>query len=279
MSTAEEFVEKFSEVTTFPHVVAQLTNLINDSGSTMKQFEDVIQMDPILVVRVLKLVNSSAFSLMQKVDSIARAIAFLGMRNLHNLAVTDSLHGMFGEDSGPATSFSRKQLWLHSAATALTSKTVAERIFGKKGDEAYLCAILHDIGIIVEAQVFPNEFFHICEQCEEETQFTSLEQKAFQTNHSEIGYHITRHWNMPTEVSETILAHHNYTDELEPSSLAGILQISEYLVSQLGYTMLPNNNAHISPYLTDHIERNIDEYEVLLEDLPEELEAIQQMYP
>lgn len=279
MATAEELVEEFSEVTTFPHIVAQLTDLINDSSSTMKQFEDIIQMDPILVIRVLKLVNSSAFSLMQKVDSIARAIAFLGMRNLHNLAVTDSLHGMFGEDTDPATSFSRKQLWLHSAATALTSKTVAERIFGKKGDEAYLCAILHDIGIIVEAQVYPNEFFHICEQCKEDTEFTELEQKAFQTNHSEIGYHITKHWNMPDEVSETILAHHNYTDEIEPSSLAGIMQISEYLVAQLGYTMLPNTNAHISPYLTDHIESNLDEYEVLLEDLPEALEAIQQMHP
>lgn len=278
MPTAEEFVEKFSEVTTFPHVVTQLTNLINDSNSTMKQFEDVIQMDPILVVRVLKLVNSSAFSLMQKVDSIARAIAFLGMRNLHNLAVTDSLHGMFGEDTDSTASFSRKRLWLHCAATALTSKTVAERIFGKKGDEAYLCAILHDIGIIVEAQVFPDEFFHICKQCKEDSTFTDLEQQAFNTNHSEIGYHITKQWNMPDEVSETILAHHNYTDELEPSSLAGILQISEYLVAQLGYTMLSNNNAQISPYLTDHIEKNLGEYEVLLEDLPEELEAIQQMY-
>lgn len=279
MPTAEEFVEKFSEVNTFPHVVAQLTNLINDADSTMKQFEDVIQMDPVLVVRVLKLVNSSAFSLMQKVDSIGRAIAFLGMRNLHNLAVTDSLHGMFGDDNEEGHIFSRKQLWLHSAATALTSKMVAERIFGKKGDEAYLCAILHDIGIIVEAQVAPHEFNHICEICEEDSLFSTLEQDAFKTNHSQIGHLITKHWNMPPEVSETILAHHNYKEKIEPSSLTGIVQISEYLVGQLGYTMIPNNNAHISSFLTEHIENNIDEYEVLLEDLPEELEVIQQMYP
>ena len=279
MPSAEEFVKKFSEVSPFPRVVAQLTNLINDADSTVKQFEDIIQMDPVLVVRVLKLVNSSAFSLMQQVDSIGRAIAFLGIRNLHNLAVTESLHGMFGEDSKSGSNFSRKQLWLHSATTALTSKLVAERIFGQKGDEAYLCAILHDIGIIVEAQVSPNEFYHICEECSEEASFTELEQKVFKTDHRETGYLITKQWNMPPEVPETILAHHNDKDKIAPNSLVGIVQISEYLVAQLGYTMLANGKPHISPYLTSHIQENMDEYEVLLEDLPEELEIIQQMYP
>ncbi len=279
MSNTEEFVRKFSEVSPFPQVVAQLTNLINDSSSTMKQFEDVIQMDPVLVVRVLKLVNSSTFSLIQQVDSISRAIAFLGMQNLHNLAVTESLHSMFGEDKGRTGRFSRKQLWLHSATTALTSKLVAERIFGQKGDEPYLCAILHDIGIIIELQNAPSEFYRICEKWSDDIPFTELEQSVFKTDHTQTGHLITKQWNMPTEVSKTILNHHNDKDKIEPNSLTGILQISEYLVAQIGYTMMRDYKPQISPYLISHIEDNIDEYEVFLEDLPEELEVIQQMYP
>ena len=279
MSATTEFVDDFSKVATFPSVVAQLTQLINDQNSTMKQFEDIIQMDPILVVRVLKLVNSSAFSLMQKVDSISRAIAFLGMRNLHNLAVTDTLHGMFGEDSEEHDNFSRKHLWLHSAATALTSKLVAERIFGERGDEVYLSAILHNIGIIIEAQVRPEEFLRICKACKGEMFLVDLEQQTFQTNHSKIGYLITKQWNMPLAVSEAILAHHNHTEEVAPSSLAGIIQISEYLIGHLNYTVLPNTPTIIAPNLMAHIQENADEYEVFLEDLPEELEALESMYP
>lgn len=278
MSATKEFVDQFSKVATFPHVVAQLTQLINDQRSTMQEFEKIIQMDPILVVRVLKLVNSSAFSLVQKVDSISRAIAFLGMKNLHNIAITDTLHGMFGEDEAIHDNFSRKHLWLHSAATAVTSKMVAERIFGQRGDEAYLSAILHNIGIIIEAQIRPDEFLAICKACKGDTLLTELEQKTFHTDHSQVGYLITQEWNMPKAVSKAILAHHELTENISPSSLPGILQISEYLIGQLNYTVLPETPTRISPSLLAHIQENADEYEVLLEDLPEELELIQQIY-
>ena len=95
----------------------------------------------------MRLVNSPYYGLVQTVDSIGRAVAFLGMKNLHNLVVTDALKNIF---IGPEIDsiFSKKKLWLHCAAVSICSKMVAERIFGINGDDAFLCGILHDFGLL-----------------------------------------------------------------------------------------------------------------------------------
>lgn len=277
MPTAEKLIAQFKDVQTLPHVISQLSKLIADSESTMKQFEEVIEMDPILVARLLKVVNSPFYGLMQKVDSISRAVAYLGMRNLHNIAVTESLKTLFvrKEDS---SIFSRKQLWLHCAAVSICSKMIAERIFGINGDDAYLCGILHDFGLIVEEQLLTVQFLSICQQSTSTTQMLSQEQELLGTDHAAIGYLMTKEWAMPETIQQAIRDHHLKLDDVEPESLTGILQIAEYLTSQQNYTTLTNMQTDISPPLLDHIQEELDEYSILLEDFPEEMVKAQDLH-
>lgn len=277
MSAATKLINRFSDIQTMPHVVTQLSKLMADSNTTMKQFEDVIKMDPILVVRLLKLVNSPFYGLVQKVDSISRAIAYIGMKNLHTIAVTEALKTIF-TDKQETSVFSRKGLWLHCAAVSICSKMVAERIFGINGDDAYLTGILHDFGLIVEEQVEREDFLTMCTQSNSTSTMLNNERKLFGTDHCEIGYLMTLDWCMPDPIQEAIRDHHTSLDNVDPQSLAGILQISEYLTGQQGYTTLTNVNMEISPVLAEHIEENIDEYSVLIEDFPEEMVKARDLY-
>ena len=63
-----------------------------------------------------------------------------------------------------------------------------------------------------------------------------------------------------------------------PASLTGIVQISEYIAGQTGHATLPNMTTQISPPLLDHLQANMDEYTVLIEDLPEEMAKAQSIY-
>jgi len=76
MSAAHKFIEKFTDIQPLPHIVTTISRLIADNESTMKDFEEIIKMDPVLVSRLLRLVNSPFYGLAQTVDSIGRAIAF-----------------------------------------------------------------------------------------------------------------------------------------------------------------------------------------------------------
>lgn len=244
----------------------------------MKDFEDVIKMDPTLVVRLLRLVNSPYYGLAQKVDSIGRAVAFIGMKNLYNLAVTDAIKNIFTSSEDQDQIYSRKQLWMHCAAVSICSKVLAERIFGVNGDDAYLCGILHDFGIIVEEQVAGDDFIAIFDVYDFTATIDTFERQLLGTDHCEIGYLLTRDWEMPENIQHAIRDHHQSLDDVEPNSLSGILQIAEYLTTQLGYTIITGAPATLSPTLTNHLQENMDEYQVLLEDLPEEMEKAQDLY-
>ncbi|MDK9708395.1 MAG: HDOD domain-containing protein [Desulforhopalus sp.] len=278
MQKTISFIEKFSEVHPLPHIVTTISRLIADNESTMKDFEEVIKMDPVLVTRLLRLVNSPFYGLTQTVDSIGRAVAFLGMKNLHNLIVADALKTLFVTKEIKSSPFSKKLLWLHSAAVSICSKMVAERIFGINGDDAFLCGILHDFGLIVEEQVDRQAFHHICASCTSAADLIGMEQQAFGTDHCQIGYCMTLDWNMPITIQEAIRDHHTISATLTPSNLTGIIQISEYIAGQLNHTTLPDMPPQISPLLMKHLEDNSDEYNVLIEDLPEEMAKAQAIY-
>lgn len=277
MSKAKIFIRKFKDIKTLPHVVTNISRLIADENATMKDFEEVIKMDPILVVRLLRLINSPLYGLVHRVDSIGRAVAYLGMKNLHNIAVTEALKNIF-QKQGKSQAFSREQLWLHCAAVSICSKMIAERIFGANGDDSYLCGILHDFGLIVESQVEPEKFIAACEACEEGTSLIKLEQEHLGTDHCEIGFLMAQDWDMPEGIQEAIRDHHLENGNYPPESLTGILQIAEYITGQLGYTALADITPELPLHLITHLQENMDEYKVLIEDLPEEMSNAQDLY-
>ncbi|MBU0663564.1 MAG: HDOD domain-containing protein [Proteobacteria bacterium] len=277
MLSAEQFVKKFKDVKTLPYVVTELSRLISDDNTTMKDFEDIIKMDPTLVARLLHLVNSAFYGLSQQVTSIDRAVAFLGMRNLRSLAVTDALQNIFKEKVS-AGIFSRKRLWLHCAVVSTCSKILAERIFGINGDDAYLCGILHDFGKIIEEQIATDDFLAACEACQPTDSLIEHEHHFLGTDHCEIGYLLAQDWGMSPAIQEAIRDHHTLLENADPSNLTSILQIAQYITGQMGYSSLPDITSPLSPSLVLHLQENMAEYKVLIDDLPEEIAKALDIY-
>ena len=89
---------------------------------------------------------------------------------------------------------------------------------------------------------------------------------------------MTQDWNMPESIQDAIRNHHTISEETEPATLTGILQIAEYITAQLEHTTLPNIDTIISPPLIEHMQENMDEYTVLIEDLPDEMIKAQAIY-
>ncbi len=278
MTTAINLIASYRTFKTLPHVVTRLSQLIADSTTTMKDFEEVIKMDPTLVVRLLRLVNSPYYGLSQYIESIGRAVALIGMKNLYALAVTDALKNLFDERTS-TPNFSRRTLWLHCATVAICSQMLAERMYGINGDDAYLTGILHDFGLIVEEQVAAADFAAVCRACQEQGgSLIEHERHRLGTDHGEIGYLITGDWGIPPAIRTAIRDHHRPDEAIDPASLTGMLQIAEYITGQFGYTVMPNSVANLSPALLKHIQDNIHEYQVLIDDLPEEMNKASEIY-
>ena len=278
MPTAKELLNKFSAAKTLPHIAIKLTKLISDENSTMQDFEKMIKMDPTLVLRLLRGANSPYYGLRQKVNSISRAVVVIGINNLRNMIVTEGLKEIF-KDKKSENVFSRNRLWLHCSAVSICSQMIMERIFGLNGEDAFLCGILHDIGMIIEDQTAPDLFYRVCNTYDENSKpITDYEKEIVGTDHCAIGYLLAKDWQLPIEIQEGIQRHHKMLDHVSPSSLTGVIQLAEFIVSQLDYTAISGMKAKLSPPLATHIRDNVQEYKALVRELPNEMSKAKDLY-
>ena len=271
MKKAKQVLNKFKNIKTVPHVAIRLTQMISENTDTMQEFEQVIKLDPTLVMRLLELVNSSYYSLRQEINSVAEALVFVGMNNLRNMIVIAALKHIF-ENTREDEKFSIKALWLHSASTGICSQMISERIFGMKGEDPFLCGILHDIGMIVEYQVIQEKFFEVCKAFQPKAkQINEYEQEIIGTDHTKIGAILVSDWKIPENIQSVIKDHHKINIEILPDSITGIIRISEYLVSRIGYSELPGAVPLLPKSLITHFKKNINEYKLIIKELPGEL--------
>jgi putative nucleotidyltransferase with HDIG domain len=278
MKTARALLKKFNKVKTLPHVAIHLSQLIADENSTIKEFEKIIKMDPTLVMRLLRLVNSPYYGLQQKVENVSRAVILLGMKNLRNMVVIQALKDIFKISSDEET-FSRRKLWLHCAAVSICSQMISERIFQEKGEDAFLCGILHDIGMIVEDQTQHDLFMQCCRACDPSIRtFTAYERDMMGTDHCTVGYLLAQDWKLPYDVIKAIKRHHKMMANVSPSSVGGIIQLAEYIVTKSNYPAVNGMATSLSPPLFEHIRDNLMEYKSLAKDLPEEMAKAREIY-
>jgi len=278
MVSAQDLLKNFNDIKTLPHLEIRLSKLISDRNSTVKEFEETIKLDPTLVLRLLQLVNSAYYGLQQTVNSITRAVVFIGMKKLRNMVITEALKGIF-KNSKHEEVFSRNKLWLHCQVVSICGQMISERIFEKNGEDAFLCGILHDVGMIAEDQVVEDLFLQACKVYEPNSKpITEFEREVIGTDHCEVGYLLAQEWNLSVDIQEGVRHHHSPFEELSPSSLTGIIQVAEFIASKMNYTAIPGMIVKLPTPLASHVRDNLNEYNALAKDLPDEIAKAKEVY-
>lgn len=277
MPTAKDIVKKFSDLKTLPHVAIKVTQLVNEERSTMQEFEEIIKLDPVLVTRLLRLVNSPYFGLTQDVESISKAIVFTGMEQLRNMVAVEGLRNLYQGEGDEH--FSREKLWLHSATVAILAEMIARRIFGQEGENVFLAGIIHDIGLVAEDQVAGDLLREACKLYKNGGKsLIECEDEVIGTNHGEVGALLANDWKLPEDILKSIKFHHDQERNIPVSSVSGILQLAEYMACKLGYTPIPGKAPQLSPAFTRHVKNMMANYKIIIKDLPEEMEKAKELY-
>jgi putative nucleotidyltransferase with HDIG domain len=169
----------------------------------------IIQIDPPLTARVLKLANSAYYSPGRKISDIQEAIIRLGFDTVKELALSQKVCEIFKSDV-TFCGYSRSALWKHSLAVALLSKMIYRREFGQRGEIIYATGILHDIGLITEDQ-FQQEDFRLAlsKSKNGEINMIQAEREFFSFNHTEVGKAICDDWQISEDLTIAIGNHHD----------------------------------------------------------------------
>jgi HD-like signal output (HDOD) protein len=240
-----EYVEK-SDISSIKEVIVHLVAVINDPKSSAKDLKSIIERDPPLSARLLKLANSTYYGFRRHISQIQEAIVGIGFDAVKELALSQKVCELFG--SGDAVDgYSRKALWEHSIATALCAKYIYMREFRDPGEIAYSAGLLHNIGIIVEDQYLQNALRQALHHARDNRlDLYESEKKIFGFNHPEIGYKLADVWGFPKELAAPMGYHHTPENVDEKyRTVSTVVFIADYLVQreEIGYCDSPYTPA------------------------------------
>lgn len=277
--TAEELISHFEEFKTIPQIAMRVCALITKDNSTIREIEEILRLDPILVSRLLRMVNSAYYGIRYRVESIAKAVVFIGLKNLRNLVVIDTMQDCFLREAA-GSAFSHKHLWMHCTAVGVCAQMISRRLLGTTGEDAFLAGILHDIGLMVENQVQTTAFQSTMQRYRGGDQPLIDEEHAVMgTDHCVVGELLATRWKFPEDVRTAIAEHHTiYTQESELMQLPAIVQIAHYLVDISGYREIPERMEHPTGIVAEHIRQRAADYRILARDFTEEMQKASSFY-
>jgi HD-like signal output (HDOD) protein len=211
---AQEAVRKITTIATLPEVTAQIIATVEDPKSTASQLHKIVSHDPALVTRILKVVNSSFYGLPGQIGSIERAIVLLGLNAVKNIAVAASLGQLF-RGAKLCEGFTAKDLWTHCIAVAVAAREMARQMKAPIADEAFLAGMIHDIGMLVSLQLWPEQLREVCDIARRDGRpFREVEQEKFGgLDHQMLGQALTEMWKFPRPCQLVAGYHH------EPATL------------------------------------------------------------
>jgi putative nucleotidyltransferase with HDIG domain len=210
MIDKKRLLEKIDFMPPLSSSVMQLMTTLCDSHHSAQDVERVIESDPLLVGRVLRLVNSAAFARRTPAETINDAVSYLGDMTI--LAVAMDMGGSsvhVAELDGYEAA--RGVLWEHSLRTAVAARLLARFAKEKVSPSiAYTAGIMHDIGKVVLSSYLKAE---IAKKIQEQemvgpVDFLKAERAIVGTDHCEVGVLVAERWQLPDSLKEAIANHH-----------------------------------------------------------------------
>ena len=132
----------------FPENASDIRRVITDPNSSNDAVAAVIQRDPALGARVLKIANSAMFAGYEPVADLDSAIGRLGRRALEDLVVSALVGQLFSKSRSALVNDQLKKLWAHSREVAAVAEQLARRVGHLEPQVAMLAGLIHEIGAV-----------------------------------------------------------------------------------------------------------------------------------
>jgi HD-like signal output (HDOD) protein len=265
---------KIGDIATLPEITLKIINIVEDPKSTARDLHEVIKHDPALSTKVLKVVNSAFYGLPGQIASVDRAIVLLGLSAVKNIAIAASISRMFKGEM-LSDEFSAKDLWLHSLAVAVTSKMICNaqgRTAG--GDEVFLGGLIHDIGILVERQAYPEKLTEVVTRATQgEANFLELETQIIGVDHQQFGMALTTKWKFPRHLRAVAGFHHVYEGlNAEHKSLVATVHAADVICCQDRHGFhLTADGEEFTEALLEDLQLTMEDIDEIREQLPEQI--------
>jgi len=260
MSVPEAIAAAVKGVLPLSPAALQLIACMGAKEHSVSAAARIVETDPALTIQVLRTVNSAAFGLRAPIESVSRAVSFLGDTAVLGIALGISAGGLFKKQMDGYES-ARGELWAHSLRTAIGARELAKFSADRVSPEiAYTAGMVHDIGKAVLSDWLAGRARDLVAEAQAGNKdFDSEEREHLKTDHAEVGALLLTRWRLPVSLSSAVAFHHNPAQAPEDvKALAYAVHLGDFLAMMGGtgtgadsflYTLDPGYDAFfaISP--------------------------------
>ncbi len=251
-------LKTIDQLPTLPGVAIQVLELTMQDEIDIDKLARLIETDPALTAKILKLVNRASHKLTRHITTVQQAISMLGLTTLRcSLLGVITQEYITGENHH--TRQLQKDIWTHSLVCAIGAQLIAEKTYPELRHEAFVAGIMHDIGKILIMLTLPDQFQAIQnEHSRDHSDLITLELNALNCSHTQVGKWLAQKWSLPQGLTEVIFYHH------QPAHSIPLLQTRSEL---LHIVMLADLVAHDFFLDRSHGPTEVDELNQLLRHL------------
>jgi len=215
-----------------PKVVASLNAALASPDASAGQIAQIIELDPALCAAVLKLVNSPLYSLTAKVDTVTRAVAVLGVKQVYGLTVSKAVSRTISRmvpDNVDLFLF-----WEHGIACAIMAKHLGELYGARTPETLFVAGMLHDIGKLLQYILFPDHIQYIFQEIEDKrTSTVQAEEDILGFDHTVLGAMLLEQWGFPDSLVAPVRHHHSPLDapDLRPACAVHVADLLAHVLT------------------------------------------------
>ena len=233
----KRIIASIEQIPTLPIVSQQIMKLLNDEDVAINEITEVIEKDPSLAVKVLKVANSPFYGTMSNITSIDHALAILGLNEIKAILLAFSIHNFF--QSSEFEGIDRKRFWKHSVVCSQVAKYLSHHFKQSPNDTLFLAALIHDMGKIVFDQFFHDDFVKIVSLVNENSiTFSKAEKRILGVTHCQVAAKVLQKWHFPRPVIAQVYYHHSPWLDKNNSSGSIIIYMANVIAKATGFTSL-----------------------------------------
>ena len=201
-------VAQLYSVPSLPSLYFRIMDALASPSAGVDTIGAIVAKDPAMTAKILQLVNSAFFGIARKVSNAVEAVQYLGVGRVRSLVL--SLHVFTCFDKMKIPNFSIERVWAHSMATGMLAQKIAraERADRNDQDEAYVAGMLHDIGKLMLASSFADQYgTAMTMAAEKKIPLIDAEREVFGVSHAEVGAYLLGLWGLPISIVEAVALH------------------------------------------------------------------------
>lgn len=207
-SPLEKMLQRISRNREFPSISKHLIEInkklsLNPDMSDASDLADVILNDYALTNKLLKMVNSAFYGVAAgNVTTITRAVVVLGYEHVRMATMSLALFEHFQSKSNAVE---LKEVMIRSFWSGMIAREMAKRDEAADPEEAFICAMMSQLGKLVMMHYLPDEYQKIVmHNRKHRTNPEKAARSATGVSYEELGVAVAKQWNFPSQICDSL---------------------------------------------------------------------------